>query len=281
MAAAPSRLVRWLRSLGLVVVIVAALAWVLPMVASFGPCRDWLADRLSARVNGKVAVGGASLGWFSAVVLRAADPVWVDRRRIWVSEPDLVVYETAAPRIVRLRLNRPEVRNAQNTRLLYELNAAFGRAALGPDAFDAEAQGAEGVGSDGFADGDDPGAGFTDGSIPWAAGAGVDPIGTARALVSNAVGGAVQGGWNWSWFCNKDFEARGTAADAMSAPAQKEQRADVWRQIFTDIQTNFAPWVPVFNERRVVAKSKRMGGPDQIYIDPTRVIDYEAIYVKG
>lgn len=36
----------------------------------------------------------------------------------------------------------------------------------------------------------------------------------------------------------------------------------------------------MFNERRVVAKSKRMGGPDEIYIDPTRVIDYEAIFVK-
>ena len=48
----------------------------------------------------------------------------------------------------------------------------------------------------------------------------------------------------------------------------------------TDIQTKAAPWVPVFNERRVVAKSKRMGGPDEIYIDPTRVIDYEAIYIS-
>ena len=38
--------------------------------------------------------------------------------------------------------------------------------------------------------------------------------------------------------------------------------------------------MPVLNERRVVAKSKRMGGADQVYIDPTRVIDYEAIYIK-
>ena len=44
-------------------------------------------------------------------------------------EPELVVYETPALRVARLRLNRPEVRNAQNTRLLYELNAAFDRAA--------------------------------------------------------------------------------------------------------------------------------------------------------
>jgi ABC-type transport system substrate-binding protein len=91
-------------------------------------------------------------------------------------------------------------------------------------------------------------------------------------------GGAIQGGWNWSWFCDKGFEERAKKADAMSDPKQKEERAKVWAKIFTDIQVQAAPWVPVFNERRVVAKSKRMGGPDQIYVDPTRVIDYEAIY---
>ena len=64
----------------------------------------------------------------------------------------------------------------------------------------------------------------------------------------------------------------------MSDPKMKAERAKVWAQIFTEIQVQAAPWVPVFNERRVVAKSKRMGGPDEIYIDPTRVIDYEAIY---
>ena len=93
-------------------------------------------------------------------------------------------------------------------------------------------------------------------------------------------GGAVTGGWNWSWFCDKGFEERATKADAMSKPDEKDARYGVWKGIFTDIQTQQAPWVPVFNERRVVAKSTRMGGPDQIYIDPTRVIDYEAIYVK-
>jgi hypothetical protein len=66
----------------------------------------------------------------------------------------------------------------------------------------------------------------------------------------------------------------------MSKPEQKDERFKVWAQIFTDIQSQQAPWVPVFNERRVVAKSKRMGGADEIYIDPTRIIDYEAIYIK-
>jgi ABC-type transport system substrate-binding protein len=91
-------------------------------------------------------------------------------------------------------------------------------------------------------------------------------------------GGATTGGWNWSWYCDKSFEERATKADAMSDPKLKDERAKVWAKIFTDIQVQAAPWVPVFNERRIVAKSKRMGGPDNIYIDPTRVIDYEAIY---
>lgn len=46
-----------------------------------------------------------------------------------MSDDALVIYEVPAPRIARIRLNRPEVRNAQNTRFLYELNAAFDRAA--------------------------------------------------------------------------------------------------------------------------------------------------------
>jgi ABC-type transport system substrate-binding protein len=93
-------------------------------------------------------------------------------------------------------------------------------------------------------------------------------------------GSAVAGGWNWSWYCNKDMEPRAQAADALPLPAKATERNAEWGKIFTEIQEKDAPWIPVFNERRVVAKSKRMGGEDQIYIDPTRVIDYEAIFVK-
>lgn len=42
---------------------------------------------------------------------------------------DLVLYETPAPHVARLVLNRPDSRNAQDTALLYALNAAFDRAA--------------------------------------------------------------------------------------------------------------------------------------------------------
>jgi ABC-type transport system substrate-binding protein len=91
--------------------------------------------------------------------------------------------------------------------------------------------------------------------------------------------GAVQGGWNWSWYCNKDLDARAIAADSMSDPAKAAERQAEWGKIFTDIMVD-APWIPVTNERRVVAKSPRMGGDGDIYVDPTRVINYDAIFVK-
>jgi enoyl-CoA hydratase len=40
-----------------------------------------------------------------------------------------LLYETPAPHVARIVLNRPETRNAQNTQLLYELNDAFNVAA--------------------------------------------------------------------------------------------------------------------------------------------------------
>ncbi|MET0359356.1 MAG: ABC transporter substrate-binding protein [Pararhizobium sp.] len=91
--------------------------------------------------------------------------------------------------------------------------------------------------------------------------------------------GAVPGGWNWSWYCNKDLDARAVAADSMSDPAKAAERTAAWDKIFVDIMAD-APWIPVTNERRVVAKSPRMGGEGNIYIDPTRVINYDAIFVK-
>jgi ABC-type transport system substrate-binding protein len=91
--------------------------------------------------------------------------------------------------------------------------------------------------------------------------------------------GAVQGGWNWSWYCNPDIDKRAVAADSMSDPSKTAERTAAWSKIFTDIMAD-APWVPVTNERRVVAKSPRMAGDDNIYIDPTRVINYDAIWVK-
>jgi enoyl-CoA hydratase len=45
---------------------------------------------------------------------------------------DTILYETPAEHVARIVLNRPETRNAQDTRLLYELNEAFDVAAHDP-----------------------------------------------------------------------------------------------------------------------------------------------------
>src|SRR4029079_3400271 len=42
---------------------------------------------------------------------------------------DTLLYEQPAPHVARIVLNRPDTRNAQDTRLLYELNDAFDAAA--------------------------------------------------------------------------------------------------------------------------------------------------------
>lgn len=44
-----------------------------------------------------------------------------------------LLYETPAPHVARIVLNRPDTRNAQDTRLLYELNDAFDKAAQDGD----------------------------------------------------------------------------------------------------------------------------------------------------
>ena len=46
---------------------------------------------------------------------------------------ETLIYETPEPGIARIRLNRPERANAQDTQLLYELNEAFDRAAHDDD----------------------------------------------------------------------------------------------------------------------------------------------------
>ena len=46
---------------------------------------------------------------------------------------ETVTYEIAAERVARITLNRPDTRNAQNSKLLYELNDAFNKAAADDD----------------------------------------------------------------------------------------------------------------------------------------------------
>ncbi|WP_246811391.1 ABC transporter substrate-binding protein [Mesorhizobium sp. AA22] len=91
--------------------------------------------------------------------------------------------------------------------------------------------------------------------------------------------GAVPGGWNWSWYCNKDLDAKAAEADSIVDPAKSGERAKMWSAIYGKIMED-APWAPVFNEQRFTMKSARMGGADNLYVDPVHIpINYDNVYV--
>jgi ABC-type transport system substrate-binding protein len=91
--------------------------------------------------------------------------------------------------------------------------------------------------------------------------------------------GAVEGGWNWSRYCNEELDAMATEADAMSDPAQAEERLQKWSDIYMRVMED-APWAPVFNEERFTIKSPRMGGADPLYVDPVSIpVNYDYVYV--
>ena len=93
-------------------------------------------------------------------------------------------------------------------------------------------------------------------------------------------GGAVEGGWNWSWYCNKDIDARAAKADAMVDPSQAQDRTALWRSVFDDVMKD-APWVPVFNEDFYTMHSARIGGREDFFVSPTHIpIYYEQLYAK-
>ncbi|MGB3898724.1 MAG: ABC transporter substrate-binding protein [Mesorhizobium sp.] len=93
-------------------------------------------------------------------------------------------------------------------------------------------------------------------------------------------GGAVPGGWNWSWYCNEDLDKKAAEADSIVDPAKAEERNKMWSDIYVKIMED-APWAPVFNEQRFTMKSPRMGGADNLYVDPVHIpINYDHVYVN-
>jgi ABC-type transport system substrate-binding protein len=93
-------------------------------------------------------------------------------------------------------------------------------------------------------------------------------------------GGAVQGGWNWAWYCNEGLDAKAAEADAMIDPAEADARLALWGEIYTQIMAE-APWAPVFNEQRFTFHSDRIGGEDSLFVDPVHIpIHYDYLYAK-
>ncbi|MEK6204527.1 MAG: ABC transporter substrate-binding protein [Amylibacter sp.] len=91
--------------------------------------------------------------------------------------------------------------------------------------------------------------------------------------------GAVEGGWNWSWYCNEDLDAMATKADSITDAAMTDERLKMWSDVYMGVMED-APWVPVFNEQRYTMKTPRMGGADALYVDPVSIpINYDYVYV--
>ena len=91
--------------------------------------------------------------------------------------------------------------------------------------------------------------------------------------------GAVEGGWNWSKFCDAALDAKATEADSMADPAKVADRMALWSDVYMGVMEQ-APWVPVFNEERYTMKSPRMGGEDALYVDPVSIpVNYDYVFV--
>ena len=92
--------------------------------------------------------------------------------------------------------------------------------------------------------------------------------------------GAVEGGWNWSKYCNKALDERATKADAMVKDDQKDARIAEWKAVFDEVLKD-APWAPVFNEKRFTYHSERMGGDPALFTDPIHIpVNYDYIFAK-
>jgi ABC-type transport system substrate-binding protein len=90
--------------------------------------------------------------------------------------------------------------------------------------------------------------------------------------------GAVEGGWNWAKYCNEAVDAEAVKADSFNDPADPARLA-LWSQVYEKVMAD-APWVPVFNEERYTMKSERMGGADNLYVDPVSIpVNYDYVYV--
>ena len=90
--------------------------------------------------------------------------------------------------------------------------------------------------------------------------------------------GAVDGGWNWSRYCNKELDARAGNADAMVKDDQSATRITEWKAIFDDVLKD-APWAPIFNEKRFTYHSARLGGDPSLFTDPIHIpVNYDYIF---
>ncbi|MBL9033652.1 MAG: ABC transporter substrate-binding protein [Rhodospirillaceae bacterium] len=93
--------------------------------------------------------------------------------------------------------------------------------------------------------------------------------------------GAVEGGYNWSFYCNKEIDDRTKAADAIADPARAAERIGEWRKIMADIMDKDAAWVPLFNPNRYSLRSERLQGAPEMFSDIiSQPFPFDAVWIK-
>jgi ABC-type transport system substrate-binding protein len=90
---------------------------------------------------------------------------------------------------------------------------------------------------------------------------------------------AARGAWNWAQYCRPELDDKAMKANAMADPAQDQARIALWKEVYRAVMDD-APWAPVYNDKRILLRSKRLAGPEGAFVAPVLpLIDYAQVYV--
>ena len=85
---------------------------------------------------------------------------------------------------------------------------------------------------------------------------------------------AVQGGWNWPFFCDKSLDAKAVALKAM---ADRNARLAGYRALYRQVMAE-APWVPVVNNVQYVMHSAHIHGAPTDFVHNVHTFVYERLW---
>jgi peptide/nickel transport system substrate-binding protein/oligopeptide transport system substrate-binding protein len=84
---------------------------------------------------------------------------------------------------------------------------------------------------------------------------------------------AVQGGWNWPFYCNHDLDNQAARLLGMS---NRSARLAGYRAFFRQLM-NQAVWVPVDNDVRWILHGSKIHGPVSVFVHNVHIFVYERI----
>jgi ABC-type transport system substrate-binding protein len=87
---------------------------------------------------------------------------------------------------------------------------------------------------------------------------------------------AQPGGWNWSWYCNKDLDSEANKALGMQ---DHDARMKAYQQIYQKLMDD-AVWVPVYHLEQYIGHSDALHGDQADFIHPEHTFVYEQLW-KG